>query len=361
MIVARMYETAASAEETQRKSEKAIQRQSKPQPITSGTPLDQKDSEARQTITRGDSLCAAWTPNSFRQAIPQYDRAALIWSSISDFASASEATRKSADVYFRLSEYPEALKRYQNAIALAEKAGNWLAKAQALSEGARVQSYLGHNDLAEKQLTETMRLFKEHEADRDSFSTNAYGEVLSNLAEVSYAKGDFLKSSKQFEKALKIFTTDRKGEAKAHLFLGYIAGGIGDLEKALSEISRAHELYKEINNKAGEGLALIALGLWHSSQDIEKSIAFHKEALEIFHSIGDRHGEGIALNAIGQGYEFLDDQPLALNSYQQALRIFEDIGAVDGISTSSFKIATDARSRANVSSRRFLIMIVRMR
>ena len=307
--------------------------------VPSVSALDQKDSEARQAIARGDELCAHWKQNSFRQAIPQYDRAALIWSSVSDFASASDATLKSADVYFRLSEYPEAVKRYKNAIALAEKAGNWLAKAQALSHGARLQSYLGHNDLAEKQLIEAMRLFKEHEAERDSFATSCYGEALSNQAEVSYSKGDFLRSSKQFEATLKISATDRKGEAKARLFLGYIAGGIGDREKALSEISRAHELYTEINDKAGEGLALIALGLWHFSRDIEKSITFHKQALQIFHSVGDRYSEAIALNAIGQGYQLLDDQSLALNSYQQALRIFEEIGAVDGIYTSTFKIA----------------------
>lgn len=303
------------------------------------TVRDQKDREAMQAITRADQLCAAWKPHSFREAIPQYERAALTWSSISDFASASDATRKSADVYFRLSEFQEALKRYQNAVVLAEKAGNWLAKAQALSQGAHVQSYLGHNGLAEKQLTDALRLFKQHEADRDTVSTKAYGEALSNLAEVSYAKGDFLKSSRQFEEALKIFTADRNGEARARLFLGYIAGGIGDTERAFNEISRARELYKETNDKAGEGRALIALGLWHSARDIEKSIVFHKEALEIFQSIGDRYSEAIAFNAIGQGYDFLGDQPLALNSYQQALRIFDDIAAVDGISTSSFKIA----------------------
>jgi CHAT domain-containing protein len=303
------------------------------------TPGDQKNSEAVQAIDRADRLCAEWTQNSFRQAILQYDRAALIWSSNLNYASASDALRKSADVYFNLGEYPQALKRYQNALALADKARSWLTKAQALSQGARVQSYLGHNDLAEKQLIETIRLFKQHESDRDVQAINAYGEALSILAEVSYAKGDFVKSSKQFEEALKSFASDPKGEARARLFLGNIAGGIGDLEKALNEISRARELYTEINNKAGEGLALIALGLWHSPRDAEKAITFHKEAFEIFHLIGDRHSEGIALNAIGQDYEFLDDQPLALNSYQQALRIFEDIGSIDGISTSSFKIA----------------------
>src|ERR1700741_3294764 len=311
----------------------------KVEPITNATVLDRKVSEARQALIRADLLCADWTQISFRQAVSQFDRATQLWSSVSDFSSASNATLKSGDVYFLFAEYPEALKRYQNAASLAERAGDWLAKARALSQNARLQSYLGHNDLAEKQLTESLHLFKEHEAGRNLLATVAYGEALSDLAEVTYARGNFLKSSRQFEEAIKSLTNDRKGEARARLFLGYLAGGIGDMDRALKEISRAHELYLEINNKAGEGLALAALALWHSSQDLEKSITFHKEAFEIFHAIGDRYGEAIALNVIGQGYEFLDDQQLALNNYQQALRIYTEIGAVDGISTSTFKIA----------------------
>ena len=304
-----------------------------------GAKLDRKAVEARQAMLRADSLCADWTQNSFRQAVSQYERAVLIWTSIPDFASASDATLKSADLYFRLGEYPAALKHYQSALVFAEKAGDWLARARVLSQGARLQSYLGHNELAQRQLTESMHIFKDHETNRDSAATIAYGEALSNFAEVNYAKGDFLKASKQLDEALKTFTNDHKGEARVRLLQGYIAGGVGDLEKALKEVSRAHELYVEINDKAGEALALTALGLWHSTEDIEKGNTFHQKAHEIFHAIGDRYGEGVTLNALGQGYEFLADQALALNSYEQALRIFEDIGAVDGISVSTFKIA----------------------
>ena len=310
------------------------------QPLTNATAANRKASEAQRAMAYAELLCAEWTQTSFRQAIPQYDRAALIWSSISEFANASHATLKSADIYFSLSEYPEALKRYRSALAFAEKAGDWLAKARALSEGARLQSYLGHNDVAEKQLTESIHLFNDHAANRNPISVNTYGRALSNLAEVRYSKGDFVKASRQFEEALKILTNDRNSEAKVHLFLGYIAGGIGDPERALKEISRARELYTEVNNKTGQGQALVGLGIRLASHESEKSIAFHKEALEIFHSIGDRYGEAVALNGIGQGYEFLEDQSLALNSYQQALRLFEDIAAADGISMSTFKIAT---------------------
>ena len=296
-----------------------------------------KDSEAWQAIARAEVLRADWKQDSLRQATTQYDRAALLWTSNSDFASASHAALKAADVYFRLSEYPEALKRYQNAKALAERSGDWLAKARVLSQGARLQSYFGHNDVAEKQLTESLALLKDNQT---SSGINAYGETLSNLAQVSYEKGNFLKSSKQLEEALEVLKNDRKGAAKVHLFMGYIAGGIGDMERALTEITRAHDLYKETNNNVGEGLALVTLGLWHSSKQPETAIGLHKEAIEIFRSIGDRHSEAIALNAVGQSYENLRDNALALNSYQQALQLFESIGALDGVSVSTFKIAT---------------------
>ncbi len=309
------------------------------QPITDLTASDRKDSEGRQAIARAELLCADWTHDSFRQAITQYERASSLWISISDFANASHATLKSADVYFRLSEYSEAQKHYQNAVTLAEKAGDWLAKARAHSHIARLQAYLGNNNLAEQQVTESLRLFKEHETNRSPFANNVYGEVLCNWAEVTYEKGNFLKSSRQLDEALRIFATDRKGEARARLFKGYIAGGLGDFEKALTEITRSLELYREIDDKGGEGLALTALGLWHSSQNPETAIGLHNEALKIFRSTGNRHSEGIALNAIGQAYEGLSDYSLSLTYYEQALRVFQETGAVDGISVSMFKIA----------------------
>src|SRR6201988_4374328 len=309
------------------------------QALKSVTALDRKDSDARQALARAELLCTYWTQNSFRQATAQFERAAAIWISISDFSNASQATLKSADVYFRLSEYSEALRHYQDAVTLAEKAMDWLAKARALSQGALVQAYFGNNDLAEKQANESLRLFKDHEVNRNSLINNAYGEALCNLAEVNYEKGNFLKSLKQLDEALNVFANDRKGQARVGLLKGYIAGGLGELEKAQTEITRARDLYEEINNKIGEGLALTALGLCQSSQNPESAIGLHQQAFEIFRAIGDRHSEAIALNARGQAYEGLGELALSLANYEQALGLFQDINAVDGISVSLFKIA----------------------
>jgi CHAT domain-containing protein len=313
----------------------------KVQSSAAGTQTDPKDSEARQLLARGEALRANWTAVSLRQAIDQYEKAALLWTDVSDFQRASDATLKAADVYFLLSEYTEALKRYQNAEALAQESGDWLVQATALSQMGLLQSYQGNNDLAQQQLTQSLDLFKRYESNRTVSATNAYGEALANLAEVSYSKGDFLNASKQLDSALNVFHDDRKGEARVHLFKGYIAGSIGETDKALVEISRARELYREINDKSGEGLALTAIGLWHTSnQDHSRALEINKEALEIFHAIGDQHNEAIALNAIGQAYQNLTEFANALSFYKSALTLFENTRTLDAASGTTCAIAS---------------------
>jgi len=327
------HETGSTASETPAQYLKV-------QTSTTVTPSDPKDGEAQQALARGDALCANWKAASLREAIDQYEKAALLWTSISDFPNASKATLKSGDVYRLLSEYAQALKRYQNAEALAKESGDWLVQATALSQMGRLRSYLGNNDLAQKQLNQAFDLFKRYEGNQTTGTTNIYGEALSNQAEVSYSKGDFLNASTQLDAALNAFHDNRKGEARVHLFKSYIAGSIGETNKAEVEISRALELYREINDKSGEALALTAMGVRHSSnQDYSRAIEIHKEALEIFHGIGDRYSEAIALNAIGEAYQYLGEYSNALSYHKNALTLFENSGSMDAAAGTSCGIA----------------------
>jgi len=305
-------------------------------PGTASTLKDQKVNEAWQAMARAEGLRSKWKESSLHEALLNYDKAWLIWTSISDFANASKAALESGDIHFLFSEYAEALKRYKNIETTATKSGDWLTEATVLSRMGRLYTYLGNNDQALKQVSKALEIFKQHDATRSS----AYGEALTNLAEVIYEKGDFVKSSKQLESALELFQNDRKGKARVHLLKGYIAGGIGQPEKAVTEISQALDLYREANDPIGEGLALTALGLTHSwKRDDTAAINMHRKAIEIFHSVGDRHSEAIAFNALGQAYENLSDYQLALRNYEQALLLFQDNGALDGVSVSTFKIA----------------------
>src|ERR1043166_5191736 len=58
---------------------------------------DQRDSEPQQAMDRADKLRANWTKTSLQEAIELYERAALIWTSASEFESAPQATLNSED------------------------------------------------------------------------------------------------------------------------------------------------------------------------------------------------------------------------------------------------------------------------
>ena len=311
-----------------------------PQSLGTGTAVEGKLSQAGRLVAIADLLRTQWTEVSLRQAIGTYDKAVVIFIANNALSEAAQATVKSGDVCFVLSDFQEALERYGKAVALAKRSNNRLVKARALSQMALVYSYLGNNDLAQSQVTRALQLFDRAESDPNPAIRNAYAEALSALGEISYAKGDLVKSRKQFELARSLFVENREGEARMHLFAGYIAGSLGEPDKALSETNRALELYRAINNKSGEGLALTLMGLSHSRQrDEDAAIRLHREAIDIFTRLGDRHSQGIALNGLGQSFENLSDYQTALSNYQQALRLFENRGALDLASSATYKIA----------------------
>lgn len=295
-------------------------------------------SDAQQLMAAADSLRARWTSDSLRQAIEKYQQASQAAILSHDFSLASSATLKGGELYFILSDFPGALKQYQNAAALAAKANDRIAQAIALGQMGRVYSYTGKNDLAETYVNRALSLLESNGTTAPAART-AYGEVLSNLGEVLYAKGNWVEARGQFERALELLKESPKAEARVHLFMGFMTGSMGALAKGRSEITQALNLYRSVNDRPGEGLALSILGLTYSSKDdADRTIEFERQAIEIFQTIGDRHSQAIAFNAWGQAYEILKEYQLALGKYQDALRLFNEVGAVDLAAVSTFQI-----------------------
>lgn len=315
----------------------------KVEPPRAATVQDRKDFAAQQAIASASLRRADWTERSLRQAIENYDEAAHLCQASGNLRSASLALIEAGEVCFALGEYREALKRQQNAAEIARRARAKLEESKAQAQIGLLQSYLGNNDDGQKQILGTLDFLAEpNGANHPGSVKQAYAEALSNLGEINYSKGDMVKSLTHFEQALKLFleVEDRKGQARVHLFKGYIAGGLGEPEKAVTEISQALDLYRAVANKQGEGLSLTALGLSHSvKRDEEHAIKMHREASEIFRAIGDRQSEGIALNGLGQAYENLGEYPTAVQHFRRALTVFQESGNVDFASVTVCGIA----------------------
>jgi CHAT domain-containing protein/tetratricopeptide (TPR) repeat protein len=317
------------------------------EPMRPASTRDQKSNMAQMAAASASILRADWTENWLRQAVEKHDEAALIWLSSNDLRKAAAATMEAAEVCVTLGEFREALRRYQKARAQAKNAGARLEESKALSEMGLLYSYLGDNDQAQKHVLDALKLIAfDSQADRPATNRRNFANSLCNLGEISYSKGDLLKSSKHFEDALKLFNEigDRSGAARVHLFIGYISGGLGAPEKAVAELSEAIGLYRAIGNKTGEGLCLTALGLSHSlNRNEEQAIRMHREAIDIFHGVGDRQSEAIATVGLGQAYENLMEYPTAVDNYQKALRLFQDQGTLDFAATTMLNIARGYR------------------
>ena len=319
----------------------------KVQPGRPVTTTDRQASLAQRLAAGASVLRADWTEKSLRQSIHKYDEAAAIWLSLHDSRNAAATSLQAGEVFFLLGEYQEALRRYEKAAEQQKSAGDRLGQSEALSESGRLYSYLGDNAKAKNYVIEALKILAfDRQIDQAPAVKKRYAEELSILSEVNYSKGDLLKSSRQFEEALNLFKEigDRTGAARAHLFIGLIAGGLGDGEKAQTELSQAFGLYRAMTNRSGEGLSLTALGLWHSfNRHEEQALRMHREAIEIFRRIGDRQSEGIALNGLGQAYENLTKYATALDNYGQALRLFHENHNLDFASVATCNIARSYR------------------
>lgn len=320
-------------------------------PVHKASKAELELSTAEQLVALANWAQEEWTERSFLQAIENFDRAANI-ALLRDMRFAARAWNEAGRTLFLLGQYNEALKRFTRAAGCAQKVDDKLEYAGALGQMARLHSYLGNNLEAEKSLAEALDLLKEVGApDRPSSAKQIYAETLSNLGEIEYSKGNLVKADADFKHSLQLSSEvgDRKGEARVHLFKGYIAGNIGESKKAVSEISQALAMYQAVGDKAGEASCLTALGLSRSlDRGEEHAMKLHRQAIEIFRTIGDKHSQAIATNALGQAYEYLSDYSMALENYQKALSLLGENPAGDFAAVFPFKIARMQRLLGNL-------------
>jgi len=318
-------------------------------PFRKATSADFELEESQQLVAKASWLRDEWKETSFLQAIENYDKAARIALGRNERMRVN-ALEQAGRVLTVLGKYDDAIQRFRIAAGAASKAGDRVEEARALGEASRLRSYVGGISDAEESLRKAFTLLASTESVSDS-ARQANAESLSSRGEVNYSKGNLISARADFENALKLFAEcrDRAGEARVHLFKGYIFGSIGDSERAVTEVSQGSDLYRAVGNKAGEAFCLTALGISRSiKRDVERAMALHREAAEIFRSIGDRQSQAITLNAWGQVYEFISDYSTALVNYQKALSMLGDNPTGDVAAGSMFKIARMQRLLGNL-------------
>ncbi|HEY0377993.1 MAG TPA: CHAT domain-containing tetratricopeptide repeat protein [Pyrinomonadaceae bacterium] len=300
-------------------------------------------SAAARAAAEADALRERRDGSSPLASVPKYGEARRLWESAGEFGRAAQALCARGDVYFAVSQYPQALQDYVQALSLGGRGEDRLARLAALHGVGYVNVYLGENQKALSYAKEMLDLIERGDAGLRASADfrRAEAQALNIMGEAYYSLGELRKSVETFERALAIWTEvgERSGEALALLNLGYSHSDLGDLGKASDHFQRSLALWQSVSDERGTALAQTALGGVHSVRGEEQpALNLHNQAAEHFRALGDKQDEAVALNGIASVYLDLNEYQAALDNYSEALRLYEGIGNRDLVALNKFLI-----------------------
>ena len=285
--------------------------------------------DALRIETEAEKLRGVVGLSSQHIAASRYYEAARLWESAGEFSRAVESLCEMGDIYFAVSEYPQALAQYTKAFSLSQR-GDRLSQLVALHGMGYVYLNQSQNEKALGYSKEMLNLIENADpAERNSPEIRrARAQALNMHAEIQYYN-ELQQSIGTLKSALSIFEEvgDRSGQALALLNLGFASNDLGNPHTAFDYFTRSLALSQSVDDNRGTAFAQTALGGTHSRLgDEQLALNLHKQAAERFRAMGNKQGEAMALNGIGSVYQDSNQYQEAFDKYSEALRIYEEIG-----------------------------------
>ena len=101
--------------------------------------------------------------------------------------------------------------------------------------------------------------------------------------------------------------------------------------KALAEYVKARSLYRQLNDVAGQAMALQYSGrIYETQSNYARALEFYSQALTFWKQLNDHRGEALALKSIGSMHVFLGNLQAALPLLQQSAELHRLTGDQEG-------------------------------
>jgi DNA-binding SARP family transcriptional activator/Tfp pilus assembly protein PilF len=220
--------------------------------------------------------------------------------------------------------YRQAAGYYQQALALCHETGDPLSEAIVLNNLSEIDWRQGRYHQAAKRSQQAVVLQREA-GDRDNEA-----HPLINLGIIDLRLGRYQQATDHLQQALALFREhgDPDGEAGALTRLGDVESRLGRHDEAVGRHRQALALFREIGDQAGEATALNSLGetLLAAGQSVGVCTQ-HTFALGLASQIGDKYEQARAHHGLARGYQATGEPARAHRHWQQALRLFAELGA----------------------------------
>jgi eukaryotic-like serine/threonine-protein kinase len=237
--------------------------------------------------------------------------------------------------YHFMNKADEAMRDYQDAMAINKKLGLKRALASNLVEMAAVQNNQGKVDAALADYQQALQL------QRDIGMKKEIGDTLNDMGVVYQSKGDYDKALENYKESLQI-QRDAGDENYQALCLNNIGGvymGKGDTENALTYLQQALALREKLHSSAAIAETLSVLGeVYITTGQFDQALNTAMRALDLYRKAGDVRGAADESHDIGLIFQHQGRFGAAVTSMQDAVNGFHSVGDRN---TEMFEVVND--------------------
>ncbi len=277
-------------------------------------------------------LCATYPDaGKYVRGLRQHPRERIRWSEAALASSRQLNRRKAAgrhlialgDCYSDLSETPQAIECYEQALEHARGIKDSRGEADALS-GLGTAYYLDGSLNRAREYHEAAL-----EIARAIHDQRVEASSLGNLGTTHFALGEVITATVLFDQQLRVARGigDRRNENAAWGGLGMAHIAIGKSQEAINLLEQQLEITREIGDRRGEASGLCYLGIAYAKLNKHQwAVPFLEQSLAVAREIGDRRNEANALGGLGLAYNHCGEHAVAMQFFDQQLNLAAEIG-----------------------------------
>jgi CHAT domain-containing protein len=195
-------------------------------------------------------------------------------------------------------------------------------EAGALDNLGRAYSDMGQGLEALKDYDQSIALF------RQAGERNGEALVLNDMGPAYAELGQKQKSLEVLNQAIQMWreTGNRQGEALTLNDIGRLYRDLGLHQTAMDYYNQALPIWRETGNRSGEAMALSDIGRAYADLgQPQKALDYGSQALPIFRETGNRRGEAMVLNTMGRDHSDMNEAKDAMDLDLQALVLWREV------------------------------------
>ncbi len=225
--------------------------------------------------------------------------------------------------YRMMNKLDEAMRDYQEAMAINQRLGLKRALASNLVEIAVVQNTQGKVNAALSDYNQALDL------QRGIGMKKEVGDTLIDMGVVYESKGDYDQALENYKEALQIQrdTGDENYQALCLNNIGGVYMGKGDSDNALIYLQQALQLREKLNAPAAVAETLSELGqVYISTGQFDQALSTAMRALDLWRKAGNTRGAADESHDMGLIFEYQGRFGAAINSMQDAVNGYRGAG-----------------------------------